>query len=78
MNVRYHVISSLRSGWRVKRWGANRASSVHSTQREAFCKARELAQKNFGDVVVHCVDGTVQRRMSFAKDPHTRRGHLKN
>ena len=79
MNVRYHVISSLARGWRVKRAGANRAISVHSTQREAFGKARELAKKHFGDVVVHGVDGTVRSWSSYSKEPYPRReqSHLK-
>ena len=46
---------------------AKRAVSVHPTQREAFVKARELAKKHFGEVVVHGVDGSVQRLSSYGK-----------
>lgn len=60
-------------GWRVKRAGANRATSVHPTQREAFRKARELAKKDFGEVVVHGVDGTVRWSSSYTKEPYPRR-----
>lgn len=73
MSVRYHVITSQAGGWRVKRAGANRATSVHSTQREAFGKARELAKKYVGDVIVHGVDGTVRSSSTFGKDPYPRR-----
>ena len=75
MSVRYHVIPSQEGAWRVKRAGANRAISVHSTQREAFGKARELAKKDVGDVIVHGVDGTIRSSSTFGKDPYPRREH---
>ena len=79
MSVMYQVISSLRYGWRVKRRGAKRAVSVHPTQREAFVKARELAKKHVGEVVVHGVDASVKSWSSYGKEPYPRRkqSHLK-
>ena len=69
MSVRYNVIPSLVGTWRVKRFGANRATSVHPTQREAVDKARKLAKKNStgGDVVIHRVDGTVRSWTTYGK-----------
>jgi hypothetical protein len=76
MSVDYHVIVSLAGTWRVKRSGADRAATVHSTQSEAVVKARELAKKNArGAVIVHRVDGTVSRVTTYGKDPYTRREH---
>jgi len=76
MSVDYHVISALGGRWRVKRRGANRAASVHSTQGEAVVKARELARKDVnGTVIVHRVDGTVSRVTTYEKKPHIRREH---
>ena len=72
MSVTYHVIPSLEGGaWRVKRSGANRATSVHSTQSEAVVKARELARKDVsGAVIVHGVDGTIRSSSIYSKDPY--------
>ena len=70
MSVRYSVIHSLKGPWRVKRYGANRATSVHSTQREAVDKARELAKRaNGGEVIVHRVDGTVKSWSTYNRNP---------
>jgi Uncharacterized protein conserved in bacteria (DUF2188) len=76
MSVRYHVIPSQEGAWRVKRSGANRASTVHSTQSEAVEKARELAKKDDGGaVIVHRVDGTIRRSSTYGKDPYPPREH---
>ena len=71
MSVKYHVIPSQAGAWRVKRSGAERATTVHSTQSEAVVKARELAKKDAGGaVIVHRVDGTVRRLTTYGKDPY--------
>ena len=69
MSVRYHVIPWLDGTWRVRRYGARRATSVHSTQNEAVDQARKLAKKDLtgGDVVIHGVDGTVRRWTTYGK-----------
>ena len=69
MSVRYSVIAWLDGKWRIYRRGAKRATSVHSTQREAVVKARELAKKDLtgGTVVVHGVDGTVKSWTDYGK-----------
>jgi hypothetical protein len=73
MSVEYHVIPYLAT-WRVKRRGANRATTVYSTRSEAVGRARELAKKNtYGTVIVHRVDGSVSRVTTYGKDPHTSR-----
>jgi len=71
MSVRYHVIPSVEGAWRVKRSGAVRATSVHSTQSEAVNRARKLAKKDVGGaVIVHGVDGTIRRSSTYGKDPY--------
>jgi len=69
MSVRYHVIPSLQGTWRVRRYGARRATSLHSTQSEAVDKATKLAKKDLtgGAVVIHGVDGTVRRWTTYGK-----------
>ena len=71
MSVRYHVIRSVEGRWRVKRFGADRASSVHSTQSDAVDRARQLAKKDVsGAVIVHGVDGTIRSSSTYGKDPY--------
>ena len=78
MSVKYHVIRSLAGAWRVKRSGAERATTVHSTQSEAVVKARELAKKDAdGAVIVHPVDGTVRRLITYGKVPYIERSRAK-
>ena len=73
MSVEYNVIPWLTT-WRVKRRGASRATTVHSTRDEAIEKARELAKKNTcGVVFVHRIDGSVSRVITYGKDPYNRR-----
>jgi Uncharacterized protein conserved in bacteria (DUF2188) len=68
------VIPSQAGAWRVKRAGAERATTVHSTQSEAVVKARELAKKGAdGTVIVHRVDGTVRQLSTYGKDPYVSR-----
>lgn len=69
MSVRYSVIPWLDGTWRVRRYGANRATSAHPTQSEAVDKARKLAKKNptGGAVIVHRVDGTVRSWTNYGK-----------
>jgi hypothetical protein len=70
MKVRYHVIPSTSGdAWRIKRTGADRATSVHSTQSEAIEEARKLAKKaSGGHVVVHGVDGSIRSSRTYKSD----------
>ncbi len=75
MSLRYHVIPSQEGTWRVKRTGAERATSVHSTQCKAVEEARKLAKRaSGGEVIVHGVDGTIKRSSSYGSDPKPSRG----
>ena len=75
MTFRYHVIPSPVGTWRVKRTGAERATSIHSTQSEAVSEARKLAKKaSSGEVVIHGVDGTIKNSFSYKSDSRAPRG----
>ena len=75
MSSIYHVIPSEVGTWRVKRTGAGRATSVHSTQSEAVEEARKLVRKAAGgEVVVHGVDGTIKSSSTYKLDPRPPRG----
>jgi uncharacterized protein YdaT len=64
-----HVIPSTKGGWAVRRSGADRASRVFDTQKEAVTHGRDLARKQGGELYVHGKDGTIREKSSFGKDP---------
>jgi hypothetical protein len=56
----YHVMPG-NDRWEVRGEGAQRATSVHETKREAVASARQLAHsRQPSQLVVHRLDGTVQ------------------
>ena len=56
----YHVLPGD-EGWSVKAEDAERASSTHSTKKEALDAARELVKgREPSQLVIHRLDGTVQ------------------
>ncbi len=56
-------------GWAVAKPGADRASSVHDTQREAIDQARRKAEQTHGEVVIHGRDGRIRDKDSYGSDP---------
>lgn len=57
-------------GWAVKREGADRASSVHDTKKEAMDTARGQARREGVEVVDHGKDGKIRDSDSYGSDPH--------
>ena len=64
-----HVVPN-NGNWSVKRAGAARASSTHSTQAEAIQAATKIAKNQRADVYVHGRDGRIRER----KDPGASKG----
>lgn len=65
----YHVVPRG-DQWAVTREGAQRASSLHGTQREALQAGRGLAQRNETELVIHRPDGRIRDSDSYGNDPH--------
>lgn len=63
-----HVVPHPR-GWAPKREGAERATSVYPTQKEAEKAAREIARKDGVELIIHGQDGKIRERDSYGKDP---------
>jgi uncharacterized protein YdaT len=61
-------------GWAVKSEGASKASSVHSTQKEAISRGREVAQNQGSELFIHGRDGQIRERDSHGNDPHPPKG----
>ena len=55
--------------WAVRRSGAERASGVYSTQKEAIARGKELAKNQGTELYVHGEDGRIRERNSYGKDP---------
>lgn len=63
-------VSPHKKGWQVKKEKAGRASSVHSTKKEAIREAKELAKRaELGQVKIQRKDGTFQTEYTYGEDP---------
>jgi uncharacterized protein YdaT len=56
--------------WAVRGEGNERVTSLHDTQGEAIDHAREIAQNERAEVVIHRRDGTIQDSDSYGNDPN--------
>lgn len=62
-----HVVPH-RQGWAVKAAGARKATQVFSTEKEAIERAREIAQNQQSEVVIHRSNGQIQDKDSHGND----------
>lgn len=60
--------------WAVQGAGNSRATSVHETQQEAIQRAREIAQNNQSEVLIHGENGRIRARNSYGHDPYPPKG----
>lgn len=63
-----HVVPH-KKGWATKKEGAERAGSVHDTQRDAIERAKEQAKRENTEVVIHRKDGRIRDSDSYGNDP---------
>lgn len=68
-----HVVPH-KNGWAVKGAGADKASSVHKTQKLAIEKAQSIAQKQKTELLVHGKNGQIRERNTYGNDPYPPRG----
>jgi uncharacterized protein YdaT len=57
-------------GWAVLGESNSRDTSHHKTQKEAIEAAREIAQKQRSEVLVHGRDGKIRSKDSYGNDPN--------
>ncbi|NWF89104.1 MAG: DUF2188 domain-containing protein [Ignavibacteriaceae bacterium] len=55
--------------WAVRGEGNSKVTSVHQTQAEAIVAAREIAQNQKTELVIHGRDGRIRDKDSFGNDP---------
>ena len=54
--------------WSVKKEGANRATSIHGTQQNAWNEARRLARGSGSEALLKGRDGKIRARNSYGND----------
>ena len=65
-----HVVPHPDGGWATKREGADRAGSRHQTQKDAIEQARDTAQRERVEVVIHRPNGQIRDSDSYGNDPN--------
>ncbi|MFA5964644.1 MAG: DUF2188 domain-containing protein [Sphingomonas sp.] len=61
-------------GWAVKGAGNSRATAVFNTQAEAIAHARQIAQNQESELLIHGKNGQIRERDSFGNDPFPPQG----
>ena len=61
-------------GWAVRGENNSRATSVHQTQSEAINVAREIAQHQHSELVVHGRNGQIREKDSHGHDTYPPKG----
>ena len=72
-----HVVPS-KSGWKVVRPSASRASSVNSIKKNAVTKAKAIARNDQTTVYVHRSDGKITSVMSYSEKSRSPMPHGKS
>jgi hypothetical protein len=65
----HHVVPDPKGGWSVKRGGAVRASRHFERKSEAESWGRKVSTEQGSELVIHKLDGTIQRKDSRGADP---------
>ncbi|MDD4318994.1 MAG: DUF2188 domain-containing protein [Candidatus Peribacteraceae bacterium] len=70
-----HVVQRPDGTWAVRGEGNERDTSRHDTQKEAIDGAKEIAENQGGDAIVHGRDGKIRERNTYGKpDPYPPKG----
>ena len=73
MGKNQHVVPH-KDGWAIRGAGNSRVSSTHSTQKEAIEAARQTAQNQRSEMLVHGRNGQIRDRNSYGNDPYPPEG----
>lgn len=68
-----HVVPH-KSGWAVKAAGAEKATKVFDTQKEAISAARDTAINQGSEMFIHGRNGQIRERNTYGNDPHPPKG----
>ncbi len=65
----HHVVHNSNGGWSVKKGGSQRASVNAPTKAEAERLGREISRNQNTELVIHGLNGRIQRSDSHGNDP---------
>lgn len=68
MGKNQHVVPT-NDVWGVRGAGNSRLTSIHGTKAEATQAARQIAQNQQSEMIVHGRDGKIQSSNSYGNDP---------
>lgn len=68
-----HVVKAP-SGWAVRGAGNSRRTATYDTQAEAIARARQIAQNQGSELLVHGRNGRIRERNSYGNDPYPPKG----
>jgi len=61
-------------GWAVKTENSERAVKITETQKEAIEIAREIAQNQKSELIIHGTDGQIREKNSYGPDNYPPKG----
>lgn len=70
---RHHVVPR-QNGWAVRREGSDRASTITPTKTEAVDRAKAIAERERGGIVIHGENGRIQEERTYGHDPYPPKG----
>jgi len=70
----HHIVSNPQGGWDVKRGGAQRVSSHHTTKADAISKGREISRNQSTELRIHNKNGRISSSDSHGNDPYPPKG----
>lgn len=70
MGKNQHVTKHSSGGWQVKGAGNDKATKVTTTQKQAINIAKEIAQNQKSEVVIHGQNGRIRDKDSYGNDPN--------
>lgn len=74
MGKNQHVTPHPDGGWQVKGAGNSKATARTPTQKQAISIAREIAQNQQSELVIHRPNGQIRDKDSHGHDPYPPRG----
>lgn len=73
MGKNQHVVPHGKD-WAVKGAGNGKATVVVDTQKEAIEIAKEIAQNQQSELIIHGTDGQIREKNSYGNDNHPPKG----
>lgn len=73
MGKNVHVVPHP-EGWAELKEGNQRPSKLFDTQKEAIKHARQSAQNEKSELIIHSKNGAIREKNSYGNDPHPPNG----